>query len=151
MKIQTVCDNRIFGRAYRKGKKRAGRYIVVYVIKGRGKCCRLGITVTKGRGSAVVRNRIKRIIRAAWRDVAARCTLTEGCDVIVVARDAAADAKSTEIAPELEDMLVALGAAEKKSEPEPSEETEDAENAESEIALTSAVTAPTASLSVEND
>lgn len=148
MKIQTVCDNRIFGRAYRKGKKRAGRYIVVYVIKGRGKCCRLGITVTKGRGSAVVRNRIKRIIRAAWRDVAARCTLTEGCDVIVVARDAAADAKSTEIAPELEDMLVALGAAEKKSEPEPSEEAEDAED---ETTLASTVPAPTASLSVEND
>ena len=148
MKIQTVCDNRIFGRAYRKGKKRAGRYIVVYVIKGRGKCCRLGITVTKERGSAVVRNRIKRIIRAAWRDVAVRCTLTEGCDVIVVARDAAADTKSTEIAPELEDMLVVLGAAEKKTEPEPNETAEDAED---ETALTSAVTAPTASLSVEND
>lgn len=148
MKIQTVCDNRIFGRAYRKGKKRAGRYIVVYVIKGRGKCCRLGITVTKGRGSAVVRNRIKRIIRAAWRDVAVRCTLTEGCDVIVVARDAAADAKSTEILPELEDMLVALGAAEKKTEPKPSEEAEDVE---SENTFAPAVTAPTASLSVEND
>ena len=148
MKIQTVCDNRIFGRAYRKGKKRAGRYIVVYVIKGRGKSCRLGITVTKGRGSAVVRNRIKRIIRAAWRDVAARCTLTEGCDVIVVARDAAADAKSTEIAPELEDMLVALGAAEKKTEPEPNETAEDAED---KTALTTTIPAPTASLSVEND
>lgn len=147
MKIQTVCDNRIFGRAYRKGKKRAGRYIVVYVIKGRGKSCRLGITVTKGRGGAVVRNRIKRIIRAAWRDVAARCTLTEGCDVIVVARDAAAEAKSTEIAPELEDMLVALGAAEKKTD----SNAADADMTESETASTSTVTAPTASLSVEND
>ena len=98
-----------------------------------------------------MRNRIKRIIRAAWRDVAERSTLTEGCDVIVVARDAAADAKSTEITPELEDMLVALGAAEKKTEAEPNETAEDAENAEDEAASTSAVTAPTVSLSVEND
>lgn len=130
MKIQTVCDNRVFGRAYRKGQKRAGRYVVVYVIKGRHKECRLGLTVTKSRGPAVVRNRIKRIIRAAFCDVAKRYGLSGGCDVIIVARDAAAEAKSTQIVPELEEMLVKLGVAvEKHAETETETETETVANA----------------------
>ena len=110
MKIDSVCENRTFLRAYRKGKKYAGKYIVIYCVRTRpDRPCRLGLTVTKGRGSAVVRSRIKRILRASWRDVMTRRTASAGFDVIIVARDSAATAKSTDIAPELKTGLEVLG------------------------------------------
>lgn len=110
MKTVTICDNRAFGRGYRKGKKYAGKYVVIYAVRTRPDMpLRLGLTVTKGRGGAVVRNRIKRILRASWCDVMRRYGGNVGNDVIIVARDAAASAKSTDITPELESGLVFLG------------------------------------------
>ena len=110
MKIQTVCDNRTFQRAYRRGRKHAGRYVVVYDLPAKGSFpdTRLGLTVTKGRGGAVVRNRIKRIIRAAFFDIAKRRPVEGGHDIIIVARDAARD-----IIPELELALSALSVLER--------------------------------------
>ena len=110
MKIQTVCDNRIYQRAYKKGKKYAGQMIVVYALRSqKNDASRLGLTVTKARGSAVVRNRIKRILRAAYCDVAGRRKISDGYDIIVVARDAAITATSGGIAPELEHAFDVLG------------------------------------------
>ena len=110
MKIITICDNRTFSKGYRKGKKFAGRYIIIYSTPTRPVYpLRLGLTVTKGRGSAVVRNRIKRILRAAWCDVMKMRDHVPGHDIIIVARDAAAAAKSTDIIPELEAGLSKLG------------------------------------------
>ena len=110
MKTYPVCENRTFLRAYRKGKKYAGRYIVIYALNtGPEMKTRLGLTVTKGRGGAVVRNRIKRVIRAAWRDVLLRRGVMGSRDVIIVARDAAITAKSNDIIPELERGLDTLG------------------------------------------
>ena len=110
MKIQTVCDNRTFQRAYRKGKKYAGHRIVVYALRSHPDTApKLGLTVTKGRGSAVVRNRIKRILRAAYADVASRRTVSDGYEIIIVARDAAAAASACDITPELEHAFETLG------------------------------------------
>lgn len=103
MKINPVCENRTFQRAYRKGKKYAGRYCVIYALPKRpDDGVRLGLTVTKGRGGAVVRCRIRRILRAAWYDVMSRREIKCGFDIIIVARDASVTAKSTDISPELE-------------------------------------------------
>ncbi len=110
MKIVSVCENRTFLRAYRKGKKFAGRYIVVYAVRNEGSpLCRLGLTVTKGRGCAVVRSRVRRILRASWRYVVSKYPAKSGFDVIIVARDSAVSAKSTDIAPELCRGLSYLG------------------------------------------
>ena len=128
MKIYPVCENRAFQRAYKKGKKAAGKYIVVYVIKTSDKdaaktangkpVTRLGLTVTKGRGGAVVRNRIKRVLRAAWCGAAEKCAFSGGLDVIIVARDAAAEAKSSDILPELLSLSEKLGVTEANRNPE---------------------------------
>ena len=110
MKIETVCDNRTFQRAYRKGKKHAGQMIVVYALRSqKPHAPKLGLTVTKGRGSAVVRNRIKRILRAAYRDVAERRRVADGHEIIIVARDAAITAKTHDVVPELEHAFDVLG------------------------------------------
>ena len=115
MKIRSVCENRTFLYAYRKGKKHVGRYAVIYAVRSRPDApCRLGLTVSKGRGGAVVRCRIKRILREAWRDVVRRRGDGRGFDIIIVAKDAAVTAKSNDIIPELEAGLDALGVLEAK-------------------------------------
>ena len=93
--IRSIKENYIFRRAYRKGKSYVFPTMVIYVLKG-GKQTepRLGITVTKKQGNAPTRNRIRRIIRAAF---AACADLLPPCDIIVVARTRCAVAKSTEL------------------------------------------------------
>lgn len=110
MKIDPVRENRTFLRAYRKGKKYAGKYCVIYALpRRRENGLRLGLTVTKARGCAVVRSRVRRILRAAWCETVKGETDAAPADIIIVARDAAVDAKSTDIAPEVAAGLLELG------------------------------------------
>ena len=98
--IRSIKENYIFRRAYKKGKCYVFPTMVIYVLKGRYKEPRLGITVTKKQGNAPTRNRIRRIIRAAF---AAHRDILPNVDIIVVARTRVAFAKSTDLeAPILE-------------------------------------------------
>jgi ribonuclease P protein component len=63
---------------------------------------RLGITTTKKLGTAVVRNRIRRLIREAFRRN--RDALPPGMDIIVVARRASVDCTAAAIAFDLADL-----------------------------------------------
>lgn len=69
--------------------------MVIYVRNNRLKCKRLGITAGKKVGGAVQRNRAKRVIRAAYRG--AESLLPNGMDMVIVARAAICDIRSTEI------------------------------------------------------
>ena len=56
--------------AVRRGEKRRGRLFLLEVLdRGDGKPPRFGLTVTKKVGNAVVRNRMKRRLRALVREV----------------------------------------------------------------------------------
>ena len=80
-----------FQRAYQKGRKYLNRYFVIYVcarlqnapVSG----ARLGITASKKVGKSVQRNRVKRLIREAFR--ALRPRIHPHYDVVVVGRTAA--------------------------------------------------------------
>ena len=78
---------------------------VMYVLRGKNKGPRLGITVTKKQGNAPARNRIRRIIRAGF---AAHADELPKADLIVVARSRCRDAKSTDIEKALAKMLKEL-------------------------------------------
>jgi ribonuclease P protein component len=93
LKINTICDNGVFLRAYKKGKFSAGKPVCVYFLKGAAGERRLGITVSKKLGSAVTRNRAKRIIRAAFTE----SDFPTGFDYIIMARPAIVTAKSDEL------------------------------------------------------
>jgi ribonuclease P protein component len=93
LKIKTICDNGVFVRAYKKGKFSASKPVCVYFLKGAEGERRLGITVSKKLGSAVTRNRAKRIIRAAFVHSDFPC----GFDYIIMARPAITAAKSDEL------------------------------------------------------
>lgn len=77
-----------FRRVYRRGKNEAGGYIAVYCQRNRLGSNRLGITVGKTVGKAVVRSRVKRLLRECYRAYAGE--LPQGMDFIFVARSRAA-------------------------------------------------------------
>jgi ribonuclease P protein component len=52
-----------FARVQRRGKRRVGQQLVLLVLPGRDRN-RFGITITKATGNAVVRNRLRRRIKA---------------------------------------------------------------------------------------
>jgi len=78
-----------FARIYRGGRKLTSQSFVVFVIANEHDLPRLGITVTRKVGTAVVRNRIKRMVREIFRRN--RSAFGPGLDWIVNARGAAVD------------------------------------------------------------
>lgn len=99
MKIESVKENVTFRRAYHKGKAVHTPIMSIYILRSRTGTQRLGITVSKKIGCSPERNRIRRIIRAAF--YSARDILPQNRDIIVVARTAIKDLKSTDVEREL--------------------------------------------------
>ena len=87
---ESLTENRDFTRLYRSGKCAAGPYVAVYCRKNRLKINRLGITASVKLGGAVVRNRIRRRIREAYRTH--EHEFRSGFDLVIVARSRAANA-----------------------------------------------------------
>ncbi len=79
-----IRENRDFVRLYKRGKSQVDPLLVTYALKNRRPCTRVGVTASKKVGGAVQRNRAKRVIRAAWRELAP--TVPQGYDLIFVAR-----------------------------------------------------------------
>lgn len=74
--------------------------MVAFVAPGRGE-----VAFVAGRrvGGAVVRNRARRVVRAAWRDLAPQAR--KGFDVAWVARGTIRGAKTQDLVPEMEALL----------------------------------------------
>ena len=74
--------------------------MVVFVAPGTG----LAAFVAGRRiGGAVLRNRARRILRAAWREVEDK--VEDGYDVVVVARAAIVGARTQDLVAEVEELL----------------------------------------------
>ena len=101
--------NRDFRRLYSSGKSSANHLLAVYCRRNKLGENRLGITVGTKVGGAVKRNRVRRLIREAYRlgEDNVRC----GFDIIVVARSAAAGAGYHEIDRALRGLFTKLGLA----------------------------------------
>jgi ribonuclease P protein component len=98
--------SRDFRRVAGHGKRAAGRHFVVLAVPvphaSQQKVTRLGITVSRKVGGAVVRNRLKRRIREWFRG--ARARLRPDMDIVVIARRGAAEL----VGHQLEDELARL-------------------------------------------
>lgn len=92
-----------FQRVGHKHKRLVGKWIVVDFQLRNQPSSRLGITVTKKFGSAVLRNRFKRITREAFR--LSRALLPKGLDIVVKPRTEALDASMQQIQQELMQLL----------------------------------------------
>ena len=102
-KIVSICKNNEFRRAYARGKSYVTPLVVVYVVKNRRKEARVGITTSKKVGNAVQRNRSRRVLREAYRQLADR--VKPGYDLVLVARGRTPFAKSTQVQCHLERQL----------------------------------------------
>lgn len=85
-----------FHRAYNRGISLVLPECVLYVVKGKKSALRLGITAGKKIGTAVSRNRAKRVITAAFDECAPH--IPTGYDCVVVARTRILNTKSNIVA-----------------------------------------------------
>jgi ribonuclease P protein component len=85
---------------FRDGRPVHGKRVVLFVAPGSGASA---LVAGKKVGGAVQRNRARRILRAALREVAPRGL--EGRDVIVVARETIRDARTRDLIEEMTELL----------------------------------------------
>ncbi|WP_182696634.1 ribonuclease P protein component [Staphylococcus saprophyticus] len=102
-KAYRIKKNSDFQFIYKKGKSVANRQFVIYTEPNKAlNHFRLGISVSKKLGNAVVRNRIKRAIRENFKihkeDILPM-------DIIVIARQPAKDMDTLQIQASLEHVL----------------------------------------------
>ncbi len=83
-KTQSLKCNGHFLRIYRTGETVTGRFLVLYFKKNKLSENRLGITVSKKVGKAVVRNHVRRLIREAYR--LNEKNIVRGYDIVFVSR-----------------------------------------------------------------
>lgn len=111
MKFPAIKEHHLYNKAYRSSKRFFGRYICVYVLKDLHAkklqrehpqnivVNRFGISVSKKVGTAVKRNRAKRIIRAAYGEI--KDALKKGFLIVVSAKSEIDGKLSTEITREM--------------------------------------------------
>ena len=93
--IITLKNNSDFRRLYNRGKSFASPLVVTYVLKNRTGNVRIGITTGKKIGKAVMRNRSRRLIRAAFYELQEQ--IKPGFDLVFVARSKTPFVKSYDV------------------------------------------------------
>ena len=86
--------NHIFRRLYSSGGK-GNHLLVLYARRNRVGINRVGVTVSKKLGKAVVRNRVRRRLREVYRLNESR--FLPGWDIVVVARGRAVESSFSEM------------------------------------------------------
>ena len=106
MKIISITENSDFKRLYYRGKSVVKKRLVLYYRKNKYGYNRLGITVSSKIGCAVVRNRVRRLLRENYRNLQG---LSDGFDMVVVARTQINGARFDEIGKDLRSALYESG------------------------------------------
>lgn len=106
-KLCALKQNKDFRTAYYRGKSFVHPSLIVYVRKNRLGATRVGITTGKKIGKAVKRNRCRRIIREAFRQLLPE--VKKGYDYVFVARMATLKRTSTQIKEIMRDQLEKAG------------------------------------------
>jgi ribonuclease P protein component len=97
--------SRDFDAVYRRGKSVSTRYLVLHWFPRDDAVVdvRLGLAVPKSVGAAVSRNRVKRLLREAWRELLPR--VPAGHDFVLAARPGLAEAAESRGLPWLVDEV----------------------------------------------
>ena len=104
MAILTIIkSNEEFQRIFEKGHSIYGKYLVVYFLHHPCRQTRFGFCVGRKLGSAVKRNRIKRLFRVAARSL--KLPSLSDWDILFVARPAIAKADLNRIIDEIKHIL----------------------------------------------
>lgn len=87
-------------RVFREGQRVHGKRVVLFVAPGSGE---FALVAGKKVGGAVQRNRARRILRAAFREVAPEGM--NGHDIVLVAREAIRGARTQDLIAEMTELL----------------------------------------------
>lgn len=113
MKEFAIKENHLFVKAYTKGKRYVTETVTVYVLKdlkaGRLRrenpnkelLNRIGFTATTKLGHAVVRNRAKRVMRQAYREIISQRPIKTGNLIVISARDKIKEANTAAVKKDL--------------------------------------------------
>jgi ribonuclease P protein component len=94
-----------FALVYNEGKTWTGREIVIKALPNGLNSSRYGFTVSKRVGKAVVRNRVKRLLR----EIVRQTPLQPGWDIIFIARNTAAGAEYGSLEKSVRKLLFRAG------------------------------------------
>ncbi len=121
MKFRAICENHLYSKAYSKGKREVTSALAVYILPDysakklakahpqKKKVNRIGLTASTKLGGAVVRSRVRRILRAGLSATEKERPLKVGFLIVIAARSAAVSMKSTDIKSELDKIFEKLG------------------------------------------
>lgn len=73
-----------FKRIYELKQRRGDATLLVFAARNEIGTTRIGLSISKKNGNSVVRHRIRRLIREAYR--LEQCTMPEGLDLILIPR-----------------------------------------------------------------
>ncbi|KRQ85944.1 Ribonuclease P protein component [Caloramator mitchellensis] len=106
-KEEKIRKNRHFRIVYSRGKSFSDEILVAYVSKNKKNINRVGVSVSKKIGKSVVRNRVKRLIREAFR--VNRQKFKVGHDIIFVARAKSANSSFSDVQKSIFNLLKRAG------------------------------------------
>ena len=113
MKDIAITENHLYQKAYKNGEKAHTKHLSVFVLRDWGAkrqmlknpqkkyINRIGLSVSKKIGGAVIRNRVKRIIRAGLAEARKEGALKTGYLIVIAAKVGAHESCSQELAQEL--------------------------------------------------
>jgi ribonuclease P protein component len=104
--------NEMFRRVFNRGQSVANRQLVLYYLKNHEDDVRIGISVTKKIGHAVVRNRIKRVLKESIRLKLE--LLVKGYDFVFIVRQAALGLSYQELDSSVDHILKRSGLVNRK-------------------------------------
>ena len=97
-----------FRKVYKHGKSFANKYLVLYILNNKSENSRIGISVSKKVGKAIIRNKVRRRIKEAYRvniDENVKC----GYDIVFIARVAIKDADYKDIEKSIKHLVKKSG------------------------------------------
>lgn len=86
-KVYSLKKNREFKNVYQSGCSCANRQLIGYFWKNQGSENRIGICVSKKVGNSVIRHKLKRLIKEAYR--LNQSKIKSGYDIVIIVRTGA--------------------------------------------------------------
>lgn len=94
-KLFTLKKNTDFSRVYSRGKSVADKFLVVYCYPNKENSIKFGYSISKKIGGAVVRNRLRRLLKEICRKQ--QVLLVDGVDIIIIARKPVVDREYSQV------------------------------------------------------
>ncbi len=92
---ESLKKNSDFQKVYKQGKSYANRYLVMYMMENGTGRNRIGISVSKKVGNSIVRHRLKRLIKEAYR--LQEELFQSNLDIVIIARMSAKEISYQEV------------------------------------------------------